>query len=328
MNGDGHEDGNQNEESQNSQTKSNNYTTKENNDDVGSNNVSSGNISCENEKKINSNVKKLILFEEILKLKTDDSIFYPDYSKKYLTKAIAETETDINSNNNSSDQRNQIQENTENISDNNNQNNDLPNFPNQIIKEVKSKQLILFDDILKSKGDEPIFYPDYSNHYSIEEIIETGTTINNNNDDSEQHNQIQENTENISDNNNNDFNNFQNITPQEESSKQLILFEEILKLKPDKPIFYPDYSKKYLTKEIAKTETTINNNNDDSEQYNQIQENTKNISDNNNNQNNNLSNFPNQNIKEVKSKQLILFEEILKLKGGEPIFYPDYSNHY
>ena len=62
--------------------------------------------------------------------------------------------------------------------------------------------------------------------------------------------------------------------------------------------------------------------------YNQIQENTKNISDNNNNQNNNLSNFPNQNIKEVKSKQLILFEEILKLKGGEPIFYPDYSNHY
>ena len=88
MNGDGHEDGNQNEESQNSQTKSNNYTTKENNDDVGSNNVSSGNISCENEKKINK-IQDIINKASNAKLKDNKSI---EAGKQALAKMARDPE--------------------------------------------------------------------------------------------------------------------------------------------------------------------------------------------------------------------------------------------
>ena len=112
---------------------------KDNDDnDVDSKNVQNGNNNRENEKKININVQKLALFEEILKFKAGELISNSDCSKKYVTQEITETEININ-NKEHSEQNNKIQENPSNISSNNNnkQDNDLPTHLN---KNLRGKQ--------------------------------------------------------------------------------------------------------------------------------------------------------------------------------------------
>ena len=113
---------------------------------------------------------------------------------------------------------------------------------------------------------------------------------------------------------------------QEINTKKLCLFEDIFKRKGE-GIPYPDYSKKYLTKESSETEIAVSDTNNNSEQLITNQENIENNSD-DNNKNNNANNLQKINQQEEESRQLFLFEDIFKRKINEAIFYPDYSNHY